>query len=456
MIACIVVAALVLTIGIMLYLSRETKILGTPDKSASASAGNKGGGSSQTVVADATATPEPTATPTPTPAVVKIAAVGDDLIHTGVYKSGIQADGSLNYDHLYDDVMPYISDCDLKCINQETVMAGGAFSSYPSFNSPTEIGDALVKAGFNVVTQATNHAFDMGQSGLINDAKFWKENYPYETSGVLVTGIYETAEEQKADHIRVIEVNGVKLAILNYTYGHNWTTFSTGAEGHLDMLCAYDASSREIDFNTINPAVLEDIKTAETMADFTIVFPHWGTEYVAKYTDQQSSFAKQMTEAGCDLIIGTHPHVIEPVEWVTSDNGNKCLVYYSLGNFTSTQDAIERIVGGLAMVNIIKDVNGTYIDEASIKAVPIITHYNSNGWQVTGNYLLKDYTDDMAAAHGLLARVGTKVTYDKLYKIASDAFGDYLCLDPTADASTAEDTTDTTDTADTADAADAA
>ena len=441
MVICIFAAAIVLVIGIMMFLSRETNILGTPTASKNDGSKSK---ATEMVKEDPTATPSPTATPTPTPAVVKIAAVGDDLIHTGVYKGGVQSDGSLNYDCLFDDVAPYFADYDLKCINQETVMDGDAeFSSYPSFNSPTEIGDALVKAGFNVVTQATNHAFDMGLDGLLADVNFWKTNYPYETSGVLVTGIYDSAEDQAANHIRVIEVNGISFAIMNYTYSHNWATFSTQAEGHLDMLCAYNADTREIDFNTINPQVIEDIKAAEEMADFTIVFPHWGTEYVAGYTDQQSNFAKQMTEAGCDLIIGTHPHVIEPVEWVQSDNGNRCLCYYSLGNFTSTQDTIERIVGGMAMLEIIKDQNGVYINEDSIKAVPIITHYNSSGWTVTGNYLLKDYTDDMAAQHGLYPRVGTYVTYEKLYAIAEAAFGDYLCLDPTAE-TTSETTTETT------------
>lgn len=376
---------------------------------------------------------DPTGTPTPTPLPepkrVTLAAVGDDLVHTGVYEAGRQSDGTHDYSCLFENVVPYISDADIKVINQETIFAGDdkGLSSYPSFNSPTAIADEIVNAGFNVVLHATNHAFDMGLDGMLYSVEYWKTKH----SDILMVGIYENAEEQA--EIPIMEVNGIQFAILNYTYNHNWDTFSVNAEGHLNMLCAYDSDSRKIDYDTINPQVLEDIQKAEELADFTIVFPHWGTEYVMGTTTQQVTFAKQMTEAGADLIIGTHPHVIEPVEWVTADNGNKALCYYSLGNFTSTQDEIERILGGMAKLTIVQDENGTYIDEESIKAIPLVTHYVYPGWNgatvVESTYLLKDYTDAQAAAHGLLNRRGVTVTRDKLIALAQDTFGEYYSLE---------------------------
>ena len=146
--------------------------------------------------------------------------------------------------------------------------------------------------------------------------------------------------------------------MLNYTYSHNWESFSTAAEGHLNILCAYDPATRILDFNTINPQVLEDIKRAEEIADFTIVYPHWGIEYVDDHMPSQETFAKQMTEAGADLIIGTHPHVIEPVVWITADNGNKSLCYYSLGNFLSMFKKSECELEGMAYLEFYKDENG--------------------------------------------------------------------------------------------------
>lgn len=371
----------------------------------------------------------PTPTPTIAPTQVKLVAVGDDLVHTGVYKAGHREDGSFDYSCLFANIKPYLEDADIKIINQETIFGGddkGA-SSYPSFNTPTAIGDAAVSAGFNVFTHATNHAFDMGIDGLLNCVKYWKEKHP-ET---FVVGIYDTKEEQA--EIPVMEVDGIKIAILNYTYSHNWETFSSSAEGHLNMLCAYDETTRVIDFNTINPQVIEDIKKAEEIADFTIVCPHWGTEYVHDATTQEVNFAKLMTEAGADLIIGTHPHVIQPVEWVTADNGNKSLCYYSLGNFTSTQDEWERLLGGMASLTIVKDADGTYIDESTVKAIPLVTHYVYPGWNgatvVDSTYSLANYTEEQAAAHGIHTRCGINLTRDNLVALANQVFGDYCSIE---------------------------
>lgn len=432
MVICITLIALLVFGGIVWSATGKGKNSSNGDKSANA--GNtpsatlnvtQGAGDSLTEAP--TSTPMPT--PTPVPKTVTLLAVGDDLIHEGVYKAGRQSDGTHDYSCLYKNIAPYLEGVDIKVINQETIFGGDdrGLSSYPSFNSPTAIGDELVDAGFNVVLHASNHALDMGLNGLLNSVEFWKTKHP----DIFMIGIYENAEEQS--EIPIMEVNGIKFAMLNYTYNHNWETLSTNADGHLNMLCAWDPDSRVINLETINPRVIEDIKKAEELADFTIVFPHWGTEYVMNYTTQQSSFARQMTEAGADLIIGTHPHVIEPVEWVEAENGNRALCYYSLGNFTSTQDQIERILGGMAKLTIISDENGVYIDEESIKAIPLVTHYIYPGW--TGatvtetTYLLKDYTADLAAKHGLKNRKGVTVTVDKLTKLAQETFGQYYSLE---------------------------
>ena len=360
---------------------------------------------------------------------VSLMAVGDNLIHTAVWQSGLQPDGTHDYTLLYSDLAPYLETCDLKVINQETIFGGDekGLQDYPVFNSPQAIGDTLEEVGFNVVLHASNHGFDMGLDGLLNCVSFWKNSHPDMT----VLGIYETQEEQS--RIPVIEINGIKFALLNYTYSHNAETFSTKAEGHLNMLCNYDANSRYIDFNTIHPQVLDDIRRAESVADFTIIFPHWGIEYTMEATSQEIAFARQMTEAGAYLIIGTHPHVIQPVEWVTADNGNRALCYYSLGNYTSAQDGVAQMLGGMANLTIVQDESGTYIREDSIKAIPLVTHFIYPGWTgssvVESTYLLEHYTEEQAAGHGLRNAWGIVLTKDELLSLAQDTFGEYLSME---------------------------
>lgn len=357
---------------------------------------------------------------------VNLIAVGDDLVHTGVWRSFETADGGHDYTQMFEHIQPYLDNADIKIINQETIFGGEGteLSSYPVFNSPEEIGDAIAACGFNVVLHATNHAFDMGESGMLNTVKFWREKHPE----VTMIGLHETEEEKQ--EIPVVDYNGIKIALLNYTYNHNWESLSSAAEPHLNTLCTYDPSNRMIDFNTLNPQVIEDIQKAEEQADFTIVFPHWGTEYVFGTTSQQDDFSVQMVEAGADLIIGGHPHVIEPVKWIETENGNRALCYFSLGNFVSTQDSVGGLLGGMASLKIIKDATGTYIDEDSIKAIPLVTDYSFpdyyGGAHVNGTFLLGEYTEEQAAAHGLLPRFGIRITRDELVRISEEMFGEFL------------------------------
>ncbi len=372
--------------------------------------------------------------PTEAPVELTLIAVGDNLIHSGVVKTGKQSDGSYNFDFMFTGIQSYIDKADISVINQETIFGGNdlGFSGYPNFNSPTEIGDAIVKAGFDVVLHASNHARDKGIEGLLNCVDYWKTK-----PEVLTLGIYETAEEQQV--IPTMEVEGITFALLNYTYSHNWSSFAKDVEGHLNMLCAYDEESRKIDYSTINPKVLEDIKKAEEIADVVVVFPHWGTEYTLKATEQEKNFAKLMTEAGADLIIGTHPHVIQPVEWVESNNGNKALCYYSLGNYLSTQDRAVAMLGGMAVVKIKKENGVITVGTEGTGAVPLVTHYTSSGQGSYGKiesiYLLSDYTEEKAAKHGMMVRYKSKVesnpgrylvTKKKLDNWANEVFGEFL------------------------------
>lgn len=338
---------------------------------------------------------------------VTLLAVGDNLIHIEVVESGQQADGSLNYDHLYENIKDRIAAADIAIINQETILGGSElkYSGYPNFNSPTEIGDALVKAGFDVVTHATNHTMDKGYEGLKNTFEFWKK-YPQ----IVVLGINETKEDR--DTITVIEKNGIKLAFLNYTYGLNGHQLPSDKQFLVNMLD--------------KKKILEDIKKAEELADFTIVLPHWGTEYKYEPSKDQKFYTNLFYEAGVDLVIGTHPHVLEPVEWIGKEGKHRMLVYYSLGNFISYQKEAPRMLGGIASVTITKSSGNTFISSAGI--TPIITHFEHGPADYNyGIYTLEKYSESLAKLHGVsdLANNGP-FTYEGTLDLAKQVLGEWM------------------------------
>ncbi|MBO5097306.1 MAG: CapA family protein [Agathobacter sp.] len=321
----------------------------------------------------------------PEPQQLQIVMVGDMLIHDKIITSGKKTDGTYNFDHLFTHVTDYIQAADIAIVNQETIMGGEKFgySGYPRFNSPYEIADAEVKAGFNVILHATNHTTDKGKEAVLNCMNYWDTKYP----DIAYLGINKTQEEQD-NNIFVFEQNGIKVAILNYTYVLNGNRMPSDMPYLVNLMTKGVSEKR----------VIADIKKAEELADFTIVCPHWGTEYSLKVSSTQKHWTKIFLENGVDLVLGAHPHVIEPIEWVTDDNGNKMLVYYSLGNYvngtSSTKgDLAHRMVGGIADVTIGRDENGEVVILEN-DVVPIVCHM-AEGEAYTV-YYLKDYTEELA------------------------------------------------------------
>lgn len=337
--------------------------------------------------------PETTTEPeTEPPSEITLLMVGDILLHDRVEECAVQEDGSYNYDVIFESVIDDIQAADLAIVNQEVIIGGEELgvSGYPAFNAPFEMGDALVKAGFDVVCHGTNHALDKGRKGLLNCISFWKETYPQ----IAVLGINETAEEQ--DEIYVYEQDGIKIAVLNYTYGTNGIPLPDDMPSAVDML----------DENK----VIADIQKAEQIADFTVVCPHWGTEYVLEQTAEQERWADIFLENGVDLVIGTHPHVIEPVEMlVDEETGNQMLVYYSIGNFVnwtgeSGSGKADRMVGGMAQVTVGLDDDGkAVITDYGVTAV--VTHVS---YGVNGVYTMKlsDYTQELSLQSEIINQDG--------------------------------------------------
>lgn len=351
---------------------------------------------------------------------ITLMAVGDNLIHMGVVNSGKQADGTLNYEFMFDGISDFLDAADIKVINQETIMGGNelGFSGYPLFNSPTEIGDAVANVGFNVVLHASNHTADKGFSGLENCVRFW-ETHPE------VTMIGMHAGDSTEREIPLLEIKDYTFAVLNYTYGPNSSVLPSAFRGHLDMLCAYNENSGNIDFTTLNPQVIADIEAARELADIVVVFPHWGTEYTFNPTVYQRTFAKQMTEAGADLIIGTHPHVIEPVELVVGDNGRLSLCYYSLGNFVSTQKGATSMLEAMAWITFHVTEEGIVLDNERTGAIPLVCHYTDNV-RIENVYLLENYTEEQASSHGIRTYGGVNLHLADLQRWSEEVLGDRL------------------------------
>lgn len=375
-------------------------------------------------VAQSTQTPVPSPTPSPEPAFkeydISLMALGDNLMHMGIVNTGKKKDGTYDFSFLFEDIADFLSRADIKIINQETIFAGNdlGFSGYPKFNSPTEVGDAIAAAGFNVVLHATNHAADQNIEGLINCASFWKKY-----SDILTPGIHE---EEIYGEIPLLTIGDITFAILNYVYAPNAQVIDKSLQGHLDMLCDYDRQTGAIRFTALNPQVTEDIRTAKELADIVIVCPHWGAEYQSEPSKYQQKFAAEIAEAGADLIIGTHPHVPQPVEWLTTTDGRKVLCYYSLGNYVSTQDKKECLLGGMAWVTFHVTEDDIFIENETTGMLPIVCHYTCPPLRLKKIYLLEEYTEDLAVTHGIAYHSEEEVNLHlvDLEQQCSQTFGD--------------------------------
>lgn len=332
---------------------------------------------------------------------VSISMVGDVLMHNPTLKSGLQDDGSYNYDHLFKNVKEQMKSADISLANQEVILGGTdlGISAYPAFNAPQELGDSLVKSGFNTILHATNHTLDKGQKGVDNTLTYWKEKHPETT----VLGIHESQEDR--DQIYVFEKKGFKIAILNYTYGVNGNHIPEDRPYLVDLM---DKSQME-----------KDIQKAKELADYVIVCPHWGTEYVFEATEEQKEWTDFFLKQGVDLVIGTHPHVIEPVEWV-EDGENKMLVFYSLGNFVSCQDKWYRMLGAMANVTLLKDADGN-VTVTKYGVEPLVTHIANKSEYTT--YYLKDYTEELAKKNKI-RNIDGNFSLEKLKELSKEVFGD--------------------------------
>lgn len=263
-----------------------------------------------------------------------LSAVGDVLIHDRVYHAA-EVNGVFDFNPMIEKVTPFLERADLTIANSESMIGGSevGLSSYPSFNSPYEVGDALKNSGVDVVTLANNHTLDRGLPAIENAISYWDK------IGMVHTGSSLSSNEHSK--ISLITKNEIRFSFLSYTYGTNGIPTPAGKD-HL--------------VNRIDPLIIqEDLKQAREISDVVVLSLHFGQEYEKMPNADQIALARFSAHNGADIILGHHPHVLQPPAWIDAIDGRKVFVVYSLGNFLSGQDGIDRQIGAILHLDITKN-----------------------------------------------------------------------------------------------------
>lgn len=352
---------------------------------------------------EAAAAAEVYAEENPEPEVSKVSffAIGDVLFHTPLF-AACKADASkCNYDHIFKYWKNDIQAADFAAANQETIFVPRkeGFTSYPAFGTPEQVGEAEIDAGFDIITHATNHTIDRGAKNIDYTINFWKDKE------MIVLGIHDTAKDQ--DIIRYAEKKGIRFAFLNNTYGLNGNVMPSGRQYLVDM---QDSSG----------AWLKRIAEADRNADVVVVFMHVGTEYVPVPSADAQTKVAQAIDAGADIVVCAHPHVVEPYGVLKTKKGNSGLVYWSLGNFISNQKENPKLLGGVAKFEVqkttVKDSSKFEVVSATFEGS--VTHWDSEGYRAIP---LKDYSDELARKHA-----GKVASFSEIRRIFNNALNDHV------------------------------
>lgn len=327
---------------------------------------------------------------------VTMKAVGDCLTHKELYKAANTTNNDYDFSMYFKNIKSDIASADLSIINQETIFTYNPtnYSGYPQFATPTQVGDAIADAGFDIVCHATNHVLDRGIQGILDTLSFWKK-YPR----MKILGIHRSASENDVVYLRK---NNIKFAFVNYTILLNGRDQLISEKPYM-VDCISDSD------------VDRTLKKAERNADLTVAILHIGREYIYRTPDYVKKTVDRFINNGADIVICNHPHVVNPYEKRTTSHGKSGIVFYSLGNFISGQKYIPRIIGGMANIKIKKRVfadgtKRTFVSDYSME--PLITHQEI-GYYTT--YKLSDYRISLWKKHLLYSEDFPTITSLKKY-----------------------------------------
>ena len=307
--------------------------------------------------------------------------VGDNLYHGAMYYYQDLRNEGFNFDSYYEMTNKYTQNADLAYINFETLCIGKEYelSGYPTFNGPTEILSAVNKAGFDWWSLSSNHSMDRGAEGLLKQIDIIREKYP----DIITTGSHSSSKDRT--RMLVKEINGIKVGFLGYTYGLNGFVLPEDKPWLVDLI---DKKQMK-----------KDMEALSKVSDVQMVSMHWGNEYQTCPSDEQEELAKYLNKIGAEVVIGSHPHVIEPAK-IIKGKKQDTLVYYSLGNYTSAQDTDMTMVGGMASFTLNYDSNTKKTSFTNTKFIPLITWFDV-GYNTWKTYSIEDYNDAIASTHNL-------------------------------------------------------
>ena len=275
---------------------------------------------------------------------VKLIFAGDLMGHMPQHNAALQADGSYDYTPCFRYVRDYVCSADLAIVNLEVPLDGRPYSGYPQFSAPDALAEAARDAGFDIMTTANNHCMDRGRHGLLRTLD------ALDSMEISHLGTYRDSNEYATEHPMMVDCHGLRLALLNYTYGTN------GIEVHAPNVV-----------NMIDTSMmLRDLREARRReADFIIVLIHWGIEYATHSNAEQEQTARWLLEHGCDAIIGGHPHVVQNVtlDAIPGNGRYPELVVYSMGNLVSNQRDVNCDGGIMVELTLSKNPASKYISQ---------------------------------------------------------------------------------------------
>lgn len=335
---------------------------------------------------------------------------GDNLIHKAIYTQAKQRTGGNGYDfsYAYENIADIVKAADIAFLNQETVMVPSKeASSYPLFNSPPELLDEMIEIGFDVFNQSTNHTMDKQLSGALENYELFhsKEN-------ILLTGLYKTWDDMFIP--QTITKNDITFSFMGFTEFLNGLRVPSDSDLGLVYLTDTRHTQEEL-YDTMQRM----IDVGKQASDIVCVSMHWQTEDITAPDESQIEIANKLVEMGADIIIGTGPHVLQPIEFIQRDDGSKALVIWSLGNIISTQANNPNLLGGFADVTVRKDYATGEVTISDVGFIPTVTHYGASRSNVRIIPFI-DYNESLAAAHG----AGT--TYSFMKNFFEEMFGEYL------------------------------
>lgn len=347
---------------------------------------------------------------------VSFVAVGDNIVHSTVLadakKLAEGTDKDYNFVPMFENIREYIEEADFAYINQESPIAGidRGYSGYPMFNAPDRVIYDLKEVGFDIFNIANNHMLDRHSSGYKRTVEFMNSQRDITTIGGYL-------DEDDYNNYRIVEKDGIKIAMLAYTYGTNGINPDPASEMVIPLCDQY--SNDEIDRQT---------KEAREIADIVIVSIHWGNEHWFTPSWLQEEQMEIMVNNNVDVILGSHPHVLEPMFWKDRPDGGRTLVVYSLSNILSGMNYMRNHLGGIVGFDIIKmGEDDAFVGNASF--IPTVCHFNSSVRQFK-LHKLSDYTEDMLRTHGTQVR-GTDTYRDMnyLYGIVEETIPDEFLVE---------------------------